>query len=94
MNSFVLSSRIQYHPNFTSLLSPQAKTIYNHIRRTGSITQRQALMDYSVQSLTKRISELNEKGIAIDREFRYHPITGQRYAVYSFACRSWANADA
>ena len=40
----------------------QNDLILNHMKRTGSITQREALIDYSVQSLTKRISELRIRG--------------------------------
>lgn len=73
------------YPYFTTHLSPQAKVVFNHIRRTGSITQREAILDHSIQSLTRRISELNAYGIAVDRELKHHPLTDQRYARYRFA---------
>lgn len=66
-------------------LTPQATTVLRHIRRAGSITQREALVDHSVQSLTRRITELRDAGIPIKRELRHHPLTGQRYARYSLA---------
>lgn len=69
----------------TSCLTPQAKTVLAHMKRTGSITQREALIDHSVQSLTRRIAELNDHGITINREDKRHPITNQRYARYSIA---------
>jgi hypothetical protein len=53
-----------------------------HMRRAGSISQREALIDYSVQSLTKRISELRANGYKIKSEKRLHPTTGQRYVRY------------
>lgn len=65
-------------------LSPQAYIVFSHIELTGSITQREAIMDHSVQSLTRRITELKDKGFRISREDKKHPITGQRYARYSF----------
>lgn len=65
-------------------LTPQARTVLAHLRKAGSITQREAIMDHSVQSLTKRISELREYGYDIRTEYRKHPITGQRYARYIF----------
>ena len=68
-----------------SQLSPQNLTVLRHQKRTGSITQREALMDHSVQSLTKRISELRQAGYKIIKEQKRHPITGQRYARYEFA---------
>ena len=63
-------------------LSPQNRQIVHHFRRAGRITQRQAIMDYSIQSLTKRISELRDTGLAIESAPKSHPITGQRYVEY------------
>ena len=64
-------------------LTPQALTVYRHIRDAGSITQREAIMDHSVQSLTRRITEIRDAGIDIVRENKKHPITNQRYARYT-----------
>ena len=66
-------------------LTPQAHTVLTHIQKAGSITQREAIVDHSVQSLTRRITEIRDAGFDIAAEFRYHPITGQRYARYSLA---------
>lgn len=66
-------------------LTPQARTVLNHIKSAGSITQREAILDHSIQSLTRRITELNAKGFPVVREDRNHPVTGQRYARYSLA---------
>jgi biotin operon repressor len=63
----------------------QNMKILKHMKAQGSISQREALLDYSVQSLTKRISELREDGHNIHRELHKHPITGQRYARYFIA---------
>lgn len=60
----------------------QNQLILNHLLRTGSITQREALLDYSIQSITKRISELRERGYKIKSEKKQHPTTGQRYVRY------------
>lgn len=60
----------------------QNTLILNHLLRTGSITQREAMIDYSIQSLTKRISELRSRGYKIKSEKRQHPTTGQRYVRY------------
>lgn len=60
----------------------QNSIILSHLSRTGSITQREALLDYSVQSLTKRISELRSMGYKIKSEKKNHPTTGQRYVRY------------
>lgn len=60
----------------------QNQLILDHLHRTGSITLREALMDYSVQCLTKRIQELREAGHDIVTHFKNHPTTNQRYARY------------
>lgn len=60
----------------------QCEAIINHMKRTGSITMREALIDHGVQCLTKRIQELREAGWAIVSERKNHPITGQRYTRY------------
>ena len=53
-----------------------------HFKKARSISQREALVDYSIQSLTKRISELRDMGYNIVTQHKKHPITGQRYARY------------
>jgi hypothetical protein len=62
----------------------QNDIILNHLKRTGRITQRQAIMDYSVQSLTKRISELRDFGHNIVTIIKNHPVTKQRYAEFNY----------
>lgn len=63
-------------------MTTQNSMILDHMMRTGSITQREALLDYSIQCLTKRIQELREAGWKINTEHKHHPTTGQRYARY------------
>jgi len=65
----------------------QTELIIDHLKRTGSITMREALLDYSVQSLTKRISELRKAGYKIETEHKQHPTTGQRYARYKLMAK-------
>ena len=68
----------------------QNATILDHLYRTCSITMREALMDYSIQSLTKRISELRKDGYKIETEHKHHPTTGQRYARYKLVSKKKA----
>lgn len=63
----------------------QIDIILRHLKKAKSITQREALIDYSIQSLTKRISELRQMGYNIVSTFKKHPTTGQRYARYTLA---------
>jgi hypothetical protein len=60
----------------------QQELILKHMKRTGSITMREAFLDYSVQCLTKRIQELRGCGYKILTEHKKHPTTGQKYARY------------
>lgn len=60
----------------------QNQIILNHFKKAKSISQREALVDYSIQSLTKRISELKALGHKIETQHKKHPVTGQRYARY------------
>lgn len=76
---------LQTYLNKLFSLTPQARTILAHIEISGSITQREAILDHSVQSLTRRITELNAKGFPTRRDDKVHPVTGQRYARYSLA---------
>lgn len=60
----------------------QNQVLLAHFKKAKSISQREALVDYSIQSLTKRISELKSMGYNIQTQHKKHPITGQRYARY------------
>jgi len=60
----------------------QYTKILNHLRATKGMTLREALLDYSIQSFPKRISELRQRGHRIDGVQSRHPVTGQRYTRY------------
>lgn len=66
----------------------QNSIILKHIRKAGSITVREAIVEYSIQSLTKRIQELRQAGYDIVSHVKSHPVTGQKYTRYSFAHES------
>lgn len=66
-----------------ALLTPQARTILQHLSDTGTITQREAIMDHSVQSLTRRITEIRDAGFEVRGVWKKHPVTGQRYMRYN-----------
>lgn len=65
-------------PNIKS----QHTLILTHLRKTKGLTQREAMIDYSIQSFTKRISELRKLGYNIVSVKGQHPITAQRYTRY------------
>ena len=60
----------------------QHDKIIKHLLKAGSITVREAMVEYSISSLTKRISELREKGHDIVSDVRTHPVTKQSYTRY------------
>ena len=64
-------------------MKPQLKTIIKHLNTTGSITNREAIVDYNIMSLSRRIRDLEEDwGVQFKRELKAHPVTGQRYMRY------------
>lgn len=63
----------------------QHAKILTHLKKAGSITVREAMVEYSIQSLTKRIQELREMGHNIVSTVKHHPITGQKYTRYTLS---------
>ena len=61
----------------------QNQIIMKHLKKAGSITVREAIVEYSIQSLTKRVQELRESGNHIMSHVKYHPVTGQKYVRYA-----------
>ena len=60
----------------------QNQILLRHFKKTRSISQREALLEYSIQCLSKRIQELRDAGYNIETQHKRHPTTGQRYARY------------
>ena len=60
----------------------QNQRILKHLRKSGSITVREAIVDLHVSSLTKRVHELREAGHEIVSVVKHHPVTGQKYTRY------------
>ena len=61
----------------------QHTLIIKHLKSTKGLTMREALIDYSIQSFPKRISELRSAGHNIEGIKGKHPVTGQRYTRYT-----------
>jgi len=60
----------------------QISKLINHMVRNGSISQREAYLEYGVQNFSARISDIR-KFIPLKGEARRNPVTGQRYTRYS-----------
>lgn len=63
-------------------LAHSTSRIYQHLVRTGSISQREALVEYSTGSLTKEIHRLRSAGVEIKTVRKVNPVTGAKYARY------------
>jgi nicotinate-nucleotide pyrophosphorylase len=61
----------------------QHNLILKHLRKTKGLTVREAMVEYSISSLTKRIQELRNKGYDIVSTRKTHPVTGQKYVRYT-----------
>jgi hypothetical protein len=62
--------------------SDQITKIINHMIHVGSISQREAYLEYGVQNFSARISDIR-KLIPLKGEVRRNPVTGQKYTRYS-----------
>jgi biotin operon repressor len=60
----------------------QHTKILKHLQTTKGLTVREAMIEYSISSLTKRIHELRGLGYDIESVRKTHPVTGQRYTRY------------
>ena len=60
----------------------QLDTIMKHLQTVGSITNREAIVEYNIMSLPRRIKDLEEFGNTFNRVRKTHPVTGQRYVRY------------
>ena len=68
-------------------LAPLARKVLLHMQKTGSISAREALLDLDVtsSSLARRICDLEEAGVKVERIRKIHPTTGKRYTRYALA---------
>lgn len=61
---------------------PQLRTLVKHLQTyRGGISHFEAMLHYGVAALPKRITELEEYGVRIERARKVDP-TGQRYMRY------------
>ena len=60
----------------------QLDTLLKHLQTVGSITNREAIVEYNIMSLPRRIKDLEEFGKVFLRVRKAHPVTGQRYVRY------------
>ena len=63
----------------------QCEKILEHIKKNGSISQREAYIDYGIQSFHRRLSDLRAAGYKLIGVAKRHPTTGQEYTRYHIA---------
>lgn len=63
-------------------MTPQVQTVFKHLVLEGSITPMVAAGIYKIRSLPRRISDLKQVGVKVERVL-LKDATGQRYASYS-----------
>ena len=63
-------------------MNTQHAKIIKHLQSANGLTVREAMIEYSISSLTKRVQELRGKGYDIESVRKQHPVTGQRYTRY------------
>ena len=62
----------------------QVQTLYKHLEKGKSISGYEARDLYRINSLPRRINDLEEKGFKISRSSKTDP-TGRRYVRYSLS---------
>lgn len=77
-----LTSQLENKGRYRPMGNSQITKLLAHFKKAGSITVREAMIEYSIQSLTKRIQEMRDLGYNIQSVQRRHPITKQRYVRY------------
>ena len=68
-------------------LSPLARKVLVHMEKAGDISALDAMITYGITSasLARRICDIEEMGIKVQRLKFVHPITGQKYTRYVLA---------
>lgn len=60
----------------------QTEVVLDHLKKHGTLTTRQAVMELNIMCLPKRIEELRKSGIPIKMTYKTSS-NGIRYGVYS-----------
>lgn len=64
------------------MMQPQTKLLMNHFQGGRSISNYEARDLYRIASLSRRINDLEEMGVVINRQRKVDP-TGRHYVRYS-----------
>lgn len=67
-----------------SYISPQSRIVAAHLAATGSITAVEANAVHRIRSVSRRITELRDHGLNIDKDHK-RDVNQQRYVRYVLA---------
>ena len=72
-------------PLLPAAMAPREYAVYRYMKKTGSISARDAIIDLDMTSATlaRRIVDLERHGYTILRHQKEHPATGRLYTRYS-----------
>lgn len=63
-------------------LTPETSRLLAYLRKQGSVSAREAMLDLNIGSTTKAIHRLRSAGFDVQTFNRTNPATGQSYARY------------
>ncbi|WP_422048085.1 helix-turn-helix domain-containing protein [Shimia sp.] len=61
----------------------QVDVLMNHMQNIGSISQREAMFEYNIQSFHRRLSDIRALGHELQAHPKTNPVTGQSYTRYT-----------
>ena len=69
---------------FRNRITPmtQVEKLIDHMRDVGPISQREAYLEYDIQSFHRRLSDIRQLGMNLKAYPKKNPVTGQHYTRY------------
>ncbi len=63
-------------------LMTQVDKLMSHMTNIGPISQREAYLEYDIQSFHRRLSDIRQLGVKLKAVSKVNPVTGQDYTRY------------
>lgn len=60
----------------------QVEKLLHHLQNVGPISQREAYLEYDIQSFHRRLSDIRQLGFKLQAIPKKNPVTGQEYTKY------------
>lgn len=61
----------------------QVEKLLHHLKTVGSISQREAYLEYDIQSFHRRLTDIKDLGYSLKGSPKTNPVTGQEYTRYT-----------